>query len=72
MLDPRLHSDEVKEKLSQAKNITILTHLNPDADTIGTGLGIYRLLSKDRNKKIESDNVKQYTNPISSIYTINF
>ena len=37
--DPRLHVDAVKEKLAQAKNITILTHLNPDADTIGTGLG---------------------------------
>ena len=51
--DPRLYIDEVREKLSQAKNITILTHLNPDADTIGTGLGIYTLLSKERSKKVE-------------------
>jgi len=52
-LDHRLHIDAVREKLSQAKNITILTHLNPDADTLGTGLGIYRLLSKDRSKRVE-------------------
>ena len=51
--DHRLHVDAVKEKLSQAKNITILTHLNPDADTLGTGLGIYALLSKDKSKKVE-------------------
>ena len=51
--DHRLHIDEVKEKLSQAKNITILTHLNPDADTIGTGLGIYTLLKRDKSKKVE-------------------
>jgi phosphoesterase RecJ-like protein len=30
-----------------------VTHLNPDADTIGTGLGIFNLLSKDRTKKVE-------------------
>jgi len=44
---------EVKEQLERAKNITILTHLNPDADTIGTGLGIYNLLKQDRSKRVE-------------------
>jgi len=44
---------EVKEKLKKAKNITILTHLNPDADTIGTGLGIYNLLKQERTKRVE-------------------
>jgi phosphoesterase RecJ-like protein len=44
---------EVKERLEQARNITILTHLNPDADTIGTGLGIYNLLKQDKNKRVE-------------------
>ncbi len=51
--DPRLHINIVEEKLSQAKNITILTHLNPDADTLGTGLGIYTLLSRDKSKRVE-------------------
>jgi phosphoesterase RecJ-like protein len=51
--DQRLHIDAVKEKLAQAKNITILTHLNPDADTIGTGLGIYALLMKEKSKRVE-------------------
>ncbi|HIP17858.1 MAG TPA: bifunctional oligoribonuclease/PAP phosphatase NrnA [Sulfurovum sp.] len=53
MPDSRLHSEAVKEKIAQAKNITILTHLNPDADTIGTGLGIYNLLSRDKSKRVE-------------------
>jgi phosphoesterase RecJ-like protein len=44
---------EVKEQLKRFKTITILTHLNPDADTIGTGLGIFNLLNKDKTKKIE-------------------
>jgi phosphoesterase RecJ-like protein len=44
---------EIKEKLDQAKNISILTHLNPDADTLGTGLGIYNILKKDKRKRIE-------------------
>ena len=45
--------EEVKKKLDSAKNISILTHLNPDADTIGTALGIYNLLVKDRTKRVE-------------------
>jgi len=64
MLDSRLHSEAVQEKIAQAKNITILTHLNPDADTIGTGLGIYTLLIKDKSKRVEivnaSDMLPQY------------
>ena len=44
---------QVKEQLERAKNITILTHLNPDADTIGTGLGIYNILKQDKTKRVE-------------------
>jgi phosphoesterase RecJ-like protein len=44
---------DVKVKIEQAKSITILSHLNPDADTLGTALGIYALLAKDKNKKVE-------------------
>lgn len=44
---------EVKEQLKQAGTISILTHLNPDADTIGTGLGIYNLLKQDKTKRVE-------------------
>ena len=53
MSDSRLPVDAVREKIAQARNITILTHLNPDADTIGTGLGIYALLSQDKSKRVE-------------------
>lgn len=45
--------EEVKEKIDSAETITILSHLNPDADTLGTALGIYALLSQDKSKKIE-------------------
>ncbi|SFZ98373.1 FIG146085: 3'-to-5' oligoribonuclease A, Bacillus type [hydrothermal vent metagenome] len=53
MSKSHLYAKEVKEKLDKARNITILTHLNPDADTIGTGLGIFNILSKDKTKRIE-------------------
>jgi phosphoesterase RecJ-like protein len=43
----------VKEAIDNAKAITILSHLNPDADTLGTALGIYSLLIRDKSKKIE-------------------
>ena len=45
--------DEVKTKINNHESITILSHLNPDADALGTALGIYALLSQDKSKKIE-------------------
>ncbi|TNF45169.1 MAG: bifunctional oligoribonuclease/PAP phosphatase NrnA [Epsilonproteobacteria bacterium] len=39
--------------MANANTITILSHLNPDADTLGTALGIYALLSQDRSKRVE-------------------
>ena len=44
---------EVKKTLENATTITILSHLNPDADTLGTALGIYALLSKEKHLKVE-------------------
>ena len=38
---------DVKNLIDKYDRITILTHLNPDADTIGTALGIYDLLKRD-------------------------
>jgi len=45
--------DEVKTKIDHYESITILSHLNPDADALGTALGIYALLSQDKSKKVE-------------------
>ena len=45
--------EEVKEKIANAHAVTILSHLNPDADTLGTALGIYALLSQDKRLKVE-------------------
>ena len=50
---PELPYEKVKEKIDSAGSITILSHLNPDADTLGTALGIYVLLSQDKSKKVE-------------------
>jgi len=62
MINTQLPFDDVKEKIVQAQSITILSHLNPDADTLGTALGIYALLAKD--KKVEvvnaSNNLPHY------------
>jgi phosphoesterase RecJ-like protein len=43
---------KVQELINHYDKITIVTHLNPDADTIGTALGIYGLL-KHRGKQVE-------------------
>ncbi len=51
--------DEVKVKIESAESITILSHLNPDADTIGTALGIYALLKKNKIKRVEVVNASK-------------
>lgn len=53
MILESLPYDEVKKKIESAHSITILSHINPDADTLGTGLGLYALLSKDKRLKVE-------------------
>ena len=55
MILESLPYDEVKKKIESAHSITILSHLNPDADTLGTALGIYALLSKDKSKKVRDN-----------------
>lgn len=52
--------EEVQKKIEAAESITILSHINPDADALGTALGIYHLLSANhRGKKIEVVNVSK-------------
>jgi len=53
MIKEQLPFEDVKKKIEEAKSVTILSHLNPDADTLGTSLGIYALLTKDKSKKVE-------------------
>ena len=45
--------DEVKTKIESYESVTILSHLNPDADALGTALGIYALLSQDKRLRVE-------------------
>ena len=42
----------LKDIVDEYKNITILSHINPDADAIGTSLGIYSILKK-YGKRVE-------------------
>jgi len=44
--------EAVNELINKYEKITILTHLNPDADTLGTALGIYGIL-KNSGKQVE-------------------
>ncbi len=37
---------EVWQKLQEARHIVLATHINPDADTIGSALGLYHVLQK--------------------------
>jgi phosphoesterase RecJ-like protein len=47
------------EALRQARSVTIATHINPDADTIGTGLGMYALLKKHFDIPVEIVNTSE-------------
>ena len=53
MIRESLPYDEVRNKIENTGSITILSHLNPDADTLGTALGLYALLSTDKRLKVE-------------------
>lgn len=53
MMIESLPYEEVRNKIEDAGSITILSHLNPDADTLGTALGLYALLSRDKSLKVE-------------------
>ena len=44
--------EAVKKLIDKHEKITVVTHINPDADTLGTGLGIYGLL-KAYGKQVE-------------------
>ncbi len=55
----RLPYNEVKKKIDHAESITILSHVNPDADTLGTALGIYALLTQSKGKRVEVVNASK-------------
>ena len=47
--------ESVTQLINKYEKITILTHLNPDADTIGTALGVYGIV-KNMGKQVEIAN----------------
>ena len=51
---------EVKEQIEKTASITILSHINPDTDALGTALGVYDLLSTSyKEKRIEVVNASK-------------
>ncbi len=50
-----MRSQNLKEIIDRYRTVTILSHINPDADAIGTSLGIYSLL-KACGKQVEIAN----------------
>ncbi len=61
----------VKKAIDNAKSISILSHINPDADALGTALGIYALLKENRNKKVEVVNASKVL-PLTLDFLPNF
>ena len=62
---------KIKSKIEDADSITILSHLNPDADALGTALGIYALLTQNKSKKVEVVNAST-TLPLYLAFLPNF
>jgi len=52
--------EDIRILIEEAPSITILTHLNPDADTLGTGLGIYNLLKQNKSRHVEMVNASAH------------
>lgn len=59
MSETQYPSKALSDYLARFDRVTILTHINPDADTLGTGLGIYNLLKTDRSRRVEIINVSK-------------
>jgi phosphoesterase RecJ-like protein len=59
MVNKEVPYEAVKRKIDSYKSITILSHLNPDADALGTALGIFALLEKSKDKKVEIVNASK-------------
>ena len=49
----RFPDDEVKKLIEEAESVSILSHVNPDPDAIGTALGIYNLLKTSKKRRVE-------------------
>lgn len=59
MIDIISLKKQLQTHIDHSTSITILSHMNPDADTLGTSLGIYALLKKHYHHKVEVVNVSK-------------
>lgn len=50
---------DIVKAIEDAHTVTIISHINPDADTLGTALGIYALLKQDKSKRVEVVNASK-------------
>ncbi len=51
MVDKAVYS-EAKKRIETSRHITVVGHLNPDADALGTGLGLWRVF-KTLSKRVD-------------------
>ena len=52
-IDFASYAATLRPVLEKAQAVTVVTHINPDADTIATGLGIYRILKQTLGIPVE-------------------
>ena len=56
---------QLKEKIEQAENIIVFSHVSPDGDTLGSNLAISLMIEKYFNKKVDST----YVGILPSLYS---
>ena len=56
---------QLKEKIEQAENIIVFSHVSPDGDTLGSNLAISLMIEKHFNKKVDST----YVGVLPSLYS---
>ena len=56
---------QLKDKIAQAENIIVFSHVSPDGDTLGSNLAISLMIEKYFNKKVDST----YVGVLPSLYS---
>lgn len=56
---------QLKDKIEQAENIIVFSHVSPDGDTLGSNLAISLMIEKYFNKKVDST----YVGVLPSLYS---
>ena len=71
----KIDSDRVAELLQEKDNILILTHKNPDGDTLGCGVALCRVLQGlGKNARVENSDIipKRYSYLFEDLQVMDF